>query len=683
MCGIAGIIDFRGRPIDATLLEAFCRRLNHRGPDDRGVWQHQAPGFSAGLAHTRLAVIDPTPEAHQPMTDRGGRRAVSYNGELYNYRELARELPAPMRTTSDTEVVLEACTAWGPDALTRFDAMWALAYVDVDARKGHLSRDPFGIKPLYYAHVEDRLVFASELTALRAFPGLPGELDRDALATYLTFGYVPHPQTIYQGVYKLPPGHRLDFDAEGPKPPVRFHRIAACGLRLAACGESSPADPQSAIRNPQFPPSYHDARRELRSKIERAVLSQRVADVPLGAFLSGGLDSSIVTACLARAGGERVKTFSIGYADHPRYDETDYAQLVARHLGTEHHAFRLTFRDVIETVEPMLGRMGEPFADSSLLPTALVSRHTREHVTVALSGDGGDELFGGYWRYLGHHYLEQYRRFPAFVRRGIVEPLLRRAPTARSTRWLDRVRQARKLLRGDRDDALDRHLAWSRILDVADARELLGEQAAWRATGHLRDLYRATAAALGPEMTEGWRDSGTAGSGFQGPVPPSLRPSVPLSRRCEMEDILLGDLGVSLPGDMLHKVDLASMTHSLEVRVPLLSREVVDFAAGLPVEYKLRGTTTKRILRDAFRDALPEPVLRRRKMGFEVPVGEFMRNELRELYGDTVTPAALGDLGLEPAAAQRLFDEHAARRQDHADALWALLVLCHWARART
>lgn len=645
MCGIAGIIDFTGRPVDPGLLEGLCRCLGHRGPDDAGIWTVTAPGFAVGLAHTRLAVIDPTPEGHQPMTDPAGRCAVTYNGELYNYLRLRDELPGPFRTACDTEVVLAACMRWGVRALERFDAMWAMAFVDTEARTGHLSRDPLGIKPLYWAFHDGRLMFASEMAAMRLFPGLPSRIDERSLAVYLTLGCIPHPHTIYRNVWKLSPGHRLCFDADGVKQPEPFFRLAR------PAGASPP---------------YPEAVRELRQRIETAVVSQRIADVPLGAFLSGGLDSSIVAACLARAGPTPVETFSIGYADHPRYDETRYAELVARHLGTRHHAFRLTFKDVLETVDPVLRHLGEPFADSSLLPTALVSRHTRRHVTVALSGDGGDELFAGYWRYAGHHYLRRYRRLPGLLRRGVIEPLLRLVPEARTNRLLDRLRQIRKLVRGDLPltdfrgsvknlpDPLDTHLAWTRILDRATSADLLGREPAACAADHLRARFDGAAADLGA-------DAG------------ALTP---------LERILLADLAIGLPADMLHKVDIASMLHSLEVRVPLLSVDVVRFAAGLPIEYKMRGARGKRILRDAFADVLPEPILRREKMGFEVPVGEFLRNELAPMYRDLVTPAALGDLGLDPSTAARLHDQHCRRRADHTEILWALLVLCHWWRRK-
>ncbi len=633
MCGIAGIIDFAGRPVDPGLLHDLCRCLAHRGPDDAGIWTAQAPGFAVGLAHTRLAVIDPTPEGHQPMTDPSGRYAIAYNGELYNYRELQEQLPGPFRTTCDTEVALAACMHWGPEALRRFDAMWAMAFVDMEQRTGHLSRDPMGIKPLYWAFQDRRLVFASELVALCRMIGRRPEIDSQVLSLYLTLGWIPHPYTIYRDVWKLSPGHCLPFDAAGPKESDGFFRLAS---------RSGP------------PPTYPDAVGELRRRVEKAVVAQRIADVPLGAFLSGGLDSSIVTACLARAGSTPVETFSIGYADHPRYDETNYAEIVARHFGTRHHAFRLTFKDVLKTVEPVLSHLGEPFADSSLLPTALVSHHTRKHVTVALSGDGGDELFAGYWRYAGHHYLERYRRLPRVLRRCVIEPLLKLAPQARSNRLFDRLRQARKLLRGDFADPIDTHLAWARIIDQQQAGDLLGRDLADGTAEVLADTYRDAPTRLGADAA-------------------ALTP---------LDRILLADLAIGLPADMLHKVDTVSMLHSLEVRVPLLSVDVVNFAATLPIEYKLHGPLGKRILRDAFADVLPGPILNRKKMGFEVPVGEFLRSELAPLYKDLVTRKSLQGFGIRHEAAERLYEAHCRRRADHTEILWALLVLCYWERQR-
>lgn len=658
MCGIAGIIDFRGRPIERATLERFCDALAHRGPDDRGIWTYAADGFSAGLAHTRLAVIDPTPEGRQPMVTRDGACAVAYNGELYNYRDLGARLASSLRTMCDTEVVLEACREWGPAALARFDAMWALAFVDTARRCGHLSRDLFGIKPLFYAVQGERLVFASELPALMEAPGISREIDTLALDLYLHLGFIPHPYTIYRGVRKLAPGHVLPFDSGGPGKPEVIE------LR-ARDGHFNKAAPDSTEARCVTPPNYEDACRTLRSLITSAVGRQRVSDVPLGAFLSGGLDSSVIVAAMAAAGGEPVKTFSIGYTEHARYDETAYALEVAHRFGTDHHPLRLTFQDVLAAMEPALSRLGEPFGDSSLIPTLLVSRHAREHVTVALSGDGGDELFGGYWRYQGHHHLNRYARLPSLVRKGVIEPLLAKVPAARSSRRLDQLRRARKMLRAaDAPDAMGRHLAWARWLDPATAIALIGAERAEAAWETIEQMYRAAAEA-------------SRAARLPPSPPPPLSASFP---RDPISGILRADQTISLPADMLFKVDTASMAHSLEVRVPLLSADVVAFANVLPIEYKLGPGQGKRILRDAFRDVLPESILTRGKMGFEVPIGEFLRHELREMYESVTSGGALQGLGIRENIARALYDDHLNRREDHADLLWALLALGRWRR---
>ena len=665
MCGIAGVIDFRGRPTDRDALAASQQALAHRGPDDRGIQVFTADGMSAALVHTRLAVLDLSPAGHQPFTDPAGRYALTYNGEIYNFLDLRRELEGdyPFRTRCDTEVLLAAMARWGREGLHRLRGMWAFAFLDLHGRTGWLARDRFGVKPLYYAIEQGRdgrparLCFASEMRAL--MPLLPDSgrrlrIDRVALHAYLSLGFIPHPWSIYQQVRKLPPGHILPFDANGPQPVERYYRI-----------------------RPGRPPAdYRDAQCRLRELIAEAVAVRRIADVPLGAFLSGGLDSSVIVAELARAGGT-VKTFSIGYAEHDAYDETHYARLVAERFATQHHVFRLTCREVIEAIPPLLDHIAEPFADASLIPTSLVSRCTRRHVTVALSGDGGDELFAGYWRYLGHAYLRRYRRLPSWLRRRLLEPILAAAPSARSTRWLNRLRQARKLLRASGGDAFERHSAWARIGEADLADRLLNRAAAEPS------VPTDVASADGDPLQQASRECSPS-RGFD--------PAVCLRAACneiapeltapdELSPLLLADLAVSLPADMLHKVDLASMRYALEVRVPLLDPAVVEFAASLPIEWRLgpaRAGSQKRILRDAYRDLLPPEVLARRKMGFEVPVGEFLRNELRELYHETVRPDVLESLGIRPDVAASLYEEHASRREDRADILYALLVLCHW-----
>jgi len=630
MCGIAGVLDFQGRPVDPCLLERWLAALAHRGPDDRGTWLGECGSLSVGLAHTRLSVIDPSPAGHQPMFDESGQVGIVYNGEVYNFAELRGELAGQgqvFRSASDTEVILRSYWRWGAEFLTRLSGMWALVIIDRRSGTGLLARDRYGIKPLCYAVRDGRLYFASEMAALAAVPGLCAEIDPPSLSTYLKLGYIPHPATIFKHVYMLPPGTLLTFDAAGHARPMPFYRLPA----------------------PDGRPTYEDARRQVRETIGQAVRRHLVADVPLGAFLSGGLDSSLLVAHMAEHASGPVRTFSIGYVGQPRYDETAYARLVAERFGTEHQEFKLSFAEVLGEMPAVWDRLGEPFGDASLVPTGILSRYTRSAVTVALSGDGGDELFAGYWRYLGHGFLRSYMKLPRLLRQALLEPLASLLPAGKDSYLSNRVRQFRKLLRTRSDVPLTRHLAWSQIVSPDAARLLFAhaEQA------DLADVFARA-----------------ADQRFE---PPEV--SEPLA------ELLRADLLVSLPGDMLHKVDLASMGHALEVRVPLLDPAVVHLAMSLPADFKLAGRGGKRVLRDAYRDLLPAPVLSRKKMGFELPIGEFLRNELRDLFGDVVTREAVQRFGcLNWTGVQRLYDEHRSRRGEHADILYALLVLCWWDR---
>jgi len=632
MCGIAGIIDRAGGPIDPAVLGAACDSMSHRGPDDRGTWVGPAASACVGLAAVRLAVQDPTPAGHQPMDRGAGRFRLVFNGEVYNFRELARELGGlgeRFVSHGDTEVVLAACARWGPDALRRFNGMWALAFVDTQSGTGFLARDRFGIKPLVYSDgaADRRCCFASEMGTLRGLIDRPGQIDPTALLHYLRFGFIADPASIYTDAQRLPPGCFVPFGLRGLGPVTRYY------------------DPPTT---PQFDAAedYSSACARVRELVFGAVAARRVADVPIGAFLSGGLDSSIVVAHLAACSTHPVRTFSIGYADHQTYDETDYARLVARRFATDHHEIKLTDDQIAAALLPVVDHLGEPFADSSILPTALVSQFARRQVTVVLSGDGGDELFGGYWRYLGHDSASTYYRLPDWLRHRVIEPVLARSRSSKATGWRNRVRQFRKLLRGGSGDPWQRHLAWSGILSP-EAEQVLGPVAR-------RMLDQGDPVLARMRATEPGRDD-------------------PLNR------ILAFDLQYSLPADMLHKVDLASMRHALEVRVPLLDVALVDAVLPLPARFKVHRGLGKRLLIDAHRGIVPEEILQRRKMGFEVPTGEFLRGRWAELFRDTVTRDAVESFGLiDFAGVERVYADHCAQRSEHADLLFALLVLCRW-----
>lgn len=630
MCGIAGVVDFTGRPVAEAALHGACAALRHRGPDDAGVWIHPAGG-AVGLAATRLAVLDPTLAAHQPFPSSDGRFTLVYNGELYNYRDLRRELESAgdtFRTEGDTEVVLHACARWGAEALGRFNGMWGLAFFDAETRQGFLARDRFGIKPLYYCLTPQRLHFASELGGLEALGLERSTIDQEALVHHLLFGYIAHPSTIYAAARRLAPGCLLHFHAQGANEPKQWF-----DPMTVLTGETARGDV--------------DGRTQLRRTIAEAVTVRRVSDVPLGAFLSGGLDSSIVALHLAEAVGRPIQTFSVGYHAERSYDETPYARLVARQLGTDHHEVMLGEREVLEAIPRILSHLAEPVGDSSIVPTALLAEVARRHVTVALSGDGGDELFGGYWRYLGHDALRAYQRIPAWLRRAVLEPLLARRTATRTSGMGNRVRQFRKLLRAADADPPARHVAWSRILSP-EGEGLIADKGLVQSVGD-HALARAR------ECTRS------------------------LGARDWLTRILAFDVQCSLPADMLHKVDVASMMHSLEVRVPLLDPGVVRAAFALPAGSKIDRGQRKAILRDAYRGHLPDEVLDRPKQGFEVPLGEYLRSSLRDLFHDTVTRAAVESFGvLCYPAVERLYADHATRRADHSDVLFALLSLCWW-----
>lgn len=629
MCGIAGIIDFAGRPIDAELSARACATMRHRGPDDDGVWTDARPNVSAMFASTRLAVIDPTPAGHQPMLREGGRFAIVMNGTIYNYRDLRDELAAEgevFTSRCDTEVALAACARWGADALKRFNGMWALAFYDSQRRTGFLARDRFGIKPLFWTHHARRLAFASEMRTLNVLGDWPRDLDQAALMHYMRFGYFVHPQTIHTGVHRLPPATFMSFGPTAVEPPSRYYTLP--GQRAGAAT-----------------PDPVEAGERIRRAVFESVARRRVADVPTGAFLSGGLDSSIVVAHLAELSGDPVRTFSIGWADESAYDETRYARLVAERFGTEHHELKCQSADILAILPGVLDHLGEPFFDSSILPTAIVSAFARRHVTVCLSGDGGDELFGGYWRYLAHGMYDKYQALPHLLRSSLIEPILGKAATSKSSFFQNRIRQFRKLLRPTGRDAVGRHIAWSEIL-APEARDVLSRH------------------------------------DTQDPVAERFSHDTAM---CDGDDalnrIFAFDMQNSLPCDMLHKVDVASMYHSLEVRVPFLDPDIVAAAMALPSRLKIDRGRGKAILKDAYRGVLPDEILSRDKKGFEVPIGEFLRCELREMFLDTVTKPMIESFGLlSYDAIRRVYDDHCARRGEHADLLFALLSLCWWRR---
>ncbi len=632
MCGICGIFRFDNQPVLTGQIDKACGALRHRGPDFLNSWIESSSNHAAGLGSTRLAVLDPRPHAHQPMHDDSDRYHLVFNGEIYNYREIRRSLIESgdtFHTQGDTEVVLKACARWGVDALSRFNGMWGIAFYDSMQRSGFIARDRFGIKPLFYRANEDGLWFASEMNALDQLGDFDRQINPQSVMQLLRHGYIAHSASIDQNVRRLAPGYALSFSDSFAQAPQAYYSIPTKSVRQIA--------------------DYGEARTNLRRKLGESIVRRRVSDVPIGAFLSGGLDSSIIVYHLASATSTPLQTFSVGYAGQQSYDETSYARIVAKRFGTDHHEIVLTQDNIIEMIPRVLDHLSEPVGDSSIIPTSLVSEFAADHVTVALSGDGGDELFGGYWRYLGHETLNTYQRIPSALRRMAIEPLLACASVSRSSGLANRVRQFRKLLRAKNGNPISRHLTWSRILSP-EAEKLFVDR---------DELYEYDTRLLA--LAESISDQGHEEN--------------PLNR------IFSFDLQYSLPADMLQKVDLASMMHSLEVRVPFLDHEVVEAAMAMPAHFKIDRGLRKRILVDAYRGLLPDVVLDRSKQGFEVPIGEYFRGPLREIFLDTVTREAVESLEiLSFEAMMGIYEDHLARRADHADLLFSMLSLCWWLR---
>ncbi len=627
MCGIAGLLT-RGR-VDDVRLGTMAQALAHRGPDGEGRFLSRpfaAAGdeWQVGLAHRRLAVFDPSSAGAQPMASRSGRTVLVLNGEIYNHTELRRHLSGfAFRSGTDTEVLLELCEAIGVRAaLERANGMFALAVWDAGARTLVLARDRVGIKPLFYRASAGGIAFASELRALLASGSDCPRIDPSGLSEYLDFGFVGAPRTVLDGFAKLPPGSILEW---------RDGRSAASrwwSLPEAASGAGAA-------------PGWREG---LHQRLSDAVSLQLRADVPVGAFLSGGIDSTLVTTLAVRERGV-IDTFSARFPESTRLDEGAQAAAVARSLGTRHHEVSILAGDAEGTALELFAAVDEPFADSSLLPMHVLSKAAREHVTVALSGDGSDELFAGYRRYQADRWIARWRRVPGPLRARVAEPLLRRLGEDRATARGELVRRARKVMASASLAPEARALALARIFGSAEKLAVAPGLVDVEGAGleRLRAL-RATA---------GGRD--------------------------ELDTRLRVDFAHALPDDMLVKVDRASMAHGLEVRVPFLDHRVVEHAALLPSRLKLRGGRGKRALLDVFGADLPPHVRRRAKAGFDAPIGAWLRDPLRALTRDVLAPTALARTGwLETGAVSRLLAEHDAGRVDHAWRLWSLVVLQTW-----
>lgn len=637
MCGITGFLGEWPATLSArkATLIAMTEALRHRGPDDSGLWIDAEAGIALG--HRRLSIIELGPGGHQPMATADGRFIITYNGEIYNYAELAtrlREAGAVLRGGSDTEVLIESIARWGMQkTLQQCEGMFAFALWDRERRELTLARDRLGVKPLYWGQANDLLIFGSELKALRAHPGWKPEIDRSAVVAFLRFGYVPAPQSIFRNVHKLEPGTMLVAKLKGQ---TRLERY--WDLRAIAC---SPNRVLPANTGP-------DMLVELERVLSKAVRNEMVSDVPIGAFLSGGVDSSLVTALMQRQASRPVKTFTIGFGSRA-YDEAQHAKRVAAHIGTDHTEFYVeeeTARDVIPYL-PLW--YDEPFADSSQIPTQIVSRLARKHVTVALSGDGGDETFAGYTRYQWARVIERVlRTVPRAIRyrisaslesvpASVIGAVANVIPASRRPAILEqRTRKLAALLREESGDA-----AYRRLVSIWPEPE---------------EMVLGVSQAI-----PSWDKMGECEL-------PSL-----------IERMMLLDTRVYLPDDILTKVDRASMSVGLEARVPLLNHRVVELAWQMPLGMKLRGSVTKWALREILYRYVPRPLIDRPKQGFGVPLAAWLRGPLRDWASDLLSAETIARAGwLKPEAVVRRWREHLDNRRDWSGSLWAVLMFQSW-----
>jgi asparagine synthase (glutamine-hydrolysing) len=623
MCGIAGRLNFKsGAPVAADLVQQMCDLLAHRGPDGDGVWTSGA----LGLGHRRLAIIDLSPLGRQPMLSSDGTLAVTFNGEIYNFLELRALLETKghrFRSRSDTEVILAAYREWGVDCLARLRGMFALALWDETKRTLLVARDRIGKKPLHYFVDEHGIAFASEPKAFLADPGFQPRVNPHAVSAYLTLQYVPSPLSAFEGVRKLPAGHYL-LVRDGNVTVSQYWKLSYARKRQVS--EAEACD-------------------ELLARLREAVSLRLISDVPLGAFLSGGVDSSAVVAMMAQLSNAPVKTFSIGFEEE-EFDELPYARQVAQRYGTDHHEF-IVRPDATQIFDKLVWHYNEPYADASAIPTYYLSELARRHVTVALNGDAGDENFAGYRRYIVPSDAERFDRLPSAVQ-GLIREVARRAPApARSNSVLYR---GRRWLRRLSDTPAGRYSRRTMIFDADLKAEICDPE-------FLADTDGDTASGW---LTRAFDNSDAAD---------------------RIDACLDVDVSYYLTDCLLVKVDIATMAHGLEGRSPMLDHEFMEFAASLPAHLKLRGATTKYILKQAVRPLLPAAIIDRPKKGFSVPLGPWFRNELRELSGDLLLDGRLAARGyLQPRVVRRLLEEHWRGAAEWQDQLWTLLMLESWHR---
>jgi asparagine synthase (glutamine-hydrolysing) len=622
MCGIYGILDGSGRSLDREVVSRMGRAMRHRGPDDQGFFGDQALMFGM----QRLSIID-VGGGHQPIANEDESVVAVCNGEIYNFRELREDLRQrghTFRSGSDSEVIVHLYEEHGEDCIRHLSGMFALAIWDRRERRLVLARDRLGIKPLYLCRDSSRLIFASELKSILEVPGVRREIDPSSLEEYLALGYVPAPRSMLQGIEKLPPGTTLVADRAG----VRMNRY----------WELPPYAPEER--------PLREWAADIAAAIEASVAAQMVSDVPLGAFLSGGVDSSAVVGFMARNSSRPVRTYSIGFdtaTGGSYYNELPYARRVAELFGTEHHEI-VVRPDVTELLPELLWHMDEPIADAAFITTYLVSEFAREDVTVILSGVGGDELFGGYRRYWSERLARQYRRIPAALRQRVVQPLSQRLPSDRHSRLFDWTRLAKGFLAGAELPDDERYEDYMRVFG----------------SGQIKDILRARSSSRSPAMLDAFA-AAAAPEGVQ--------------RLIEV------DLLTQLPDDLLMLTDRMSMAVSLECRVPLLDDRLLELSSRMPSSMKVQGRKLKYAMKEALRDLLPDEIIDRGKRGFGAPIGGWFKNELSEYLDSVLNEETVRQRDVfDWPSIQHLRDEHCNNRQDHTDHLLSLMNFELWSQ---
>ncbi len=636
MCGIAGICQIDATPLTPDAgqwVKAMTDRMSHRGPDGEGQWSNGP----VCLGHRRLSIIDLS-GGGQPMHSADGQMTVTFNGEIYNYAELKEQLTAlggQFHTSSDTEVILEGYRIWGPDCLARFDGMFAFALWDNHQRRLFCARDRFGKKPFFYTVQHGRLYFSSELTGLEQLRHLSLTMDPQAVMRYLAYEYVPTPHSVYTEVKSLPPSHMLLLQ-DGNLSISRYWDM--------------PMPDESDQRND------NELCEELRFLLARAVRRRMVSDVPLGVFLSGGIDSSIVAGLMARQSSTPIKTFSIGFSE-ASYDESRYARIVAKAFATDHHERVLSAEECADTLPGIISRMDVPMADASVAPTWLLSGVTREKVTVALGGDGADELWAGYEHYIGFKVAQWYNAAPAALRKRVIEPLAQLLPS--SAGYINPRLAVATFLRAAHAPA------WQRVQTMLTAFTPDMQESV------LDSAFKAQHPGfLAPDVLFAPTREQYEHSQPQGAASPLARAFHVYARQFMLDDILV-------------KVDRCSMLHSLEVRAPFLDKDAAEFAARLPISKKLHGFKRKWLLKKAFAELLPDEILYRNKRGFQIPVAQWLRGRMRPLMEDLLSENTLKAQGIfNYQAVRALMDEHVSGRADLRKPLWTLLVFQLWWRAR-